>query len=136
MENIGGDAIDIYYRYKMPKMVLTHRKNQTDIDNLPLVAKSLNRPLDELLKYFAQNLGTHSNPKTNLLSGTYQYTQLHDLLLKYIDDFVLCEQCGNPETDYAIKKSHLYRNCRACSGLIRIKSDSKLVKFVLQRIMG
>jgi translation initiation factor 2 beta subunit (eIF-2beta)/eIF-5 len=129
-ENIGGDQFDPHYRYKMPKLSLSAKKGLTIIDNLALLAKTLGREPSELLKMWSYSLGTHSTTKTSSLGGTYTFTQLHDALLKYIDEYVICGKCGNPETIYTIHKGKFCLQCRACSGLTKIKSDTKLTKYL------
>ncbi len=130
-ENIGGDQFDTHYRYKMPAIVLSTKKGSTTVDNLSLLAKSLGRQPSELLKMWSYSLGTHSTVKTSSLGGTYTFTQLHEALLKHIDEYVLCQKCGNPETSYTIHKAYLCLQCRACSGLSKIKSDTKLTKYLV-----
>ena len=134
-ENIVGSGtlvVDPYYRYKMPKMILSYRKNGTIITNLDELAKSLNRKSDELLKMFSWNLGTHSILKLKLLSGSYTGDQLRDQLLKYIDEYILCETCGNPETIYILSKKKLCLQCQACSSLTKLNPDSKLSKSLMK----
>jgi len=136
MENIQGrkDIIDPFYRYRMPIMKIKQNKNQTTIENLDLIGKSLDRSSLELLKMFSYCLGTSSNMKKKSLSGIYNYQQLHDHLIKYIDQYILCEHCENPETIYVISKKKLYIQCKACSGLTLINGDDRLIKYIISNL--
>lgn len=123
--------MDTHYRYKMPVITLSTKKNQTSIDNLSLLSKTLNKEPMELLKMWSYALGTNLTPKTSSLGGFHTFSQLHDALIKYIDEFIICQKCGNPETTYTIYKSRFCLECRACCGLSKIKSDTKLTKYLI-----
>ena len=53
-------------------------------------------------KYFGCELGaqTQMDPKTGryIVNGAHESSKLQDLLDGFIKNFVLCEQCENPET--------------------------------------
>ena len=53
-------------------------------------------------------------------------------LREYVTEFVLCDQCGNPETTYLKKKNKLGKTCRACGHSSQIKSNDKLIRYILR----
>lgn len=56
MENIiGGD--DIFSRYKMPLLCLTHQRNYTVIVNISEISKALHRSQIIIIKFLSLNLG-------------------------------------------------------------------------------
>jgi len=88
----------------------------------------------ELLKMFSHALGTSMNNNRKTLKGRYNRDQLFDHLIKYIDHYILCSHCGNPETVYDISKGKLCFTCKACSGKTLINNDSKLTKYIITRL--
>ena len=137
MENIsnsGIGSIDPYYRYKMPKMVINNKKNHTIIENIDDLSGALKRETSELLKMFSQNLSTNANLKNNSLAGTHTYEQLHAHLMNYIDKFIICSNCNNPETTYILSKKSVKLQCKACSGLTKLEDNLKLTKYISTKL--
>lgn len=58
---------------------------------------------------------------------------LQIIIYDYIEMFVLCPDCDNPETYYKfkLKKDRVYRKCKACGGKNKIKGE-KLNKYLLK----
>jgi len=120
--NIGGNSNDPSYRYKMPRIqaVVEGRGNgiRTVIVNMNDIAKALKRPPDYPTKWFGCELGAMSkfDPKTGraTVNGNHSQAQLSHLLASFIQKYVLCPQCGLPETDMYVKKDAVKQDCRAC----------------------
>ena len=104
--NVKGDVFDPYYRYQMPQLCLRieGRGNgvRTVVDNLHLISKAINRLPTCVLKYFGHRLGaqTSVDAKQNryIINGQPTRSDLHDLLFKFIREYVICQTCQNPET--------------------------------------
>lgn len=111
--NINGSD-DPFYRYKMPALAVEHRKNNTTvITNLDEVCKSLSREPEDVMKWFRNALATRVTKNT--LSGRLSAEVLQTFLQDYINRFVLCESCGNPETKMKVaKRSGVKLGCHAC----------------------
>ena len=133
MENIGG-SFDPHYRYKMPILTIENRKGKTYITNLDSIAKSLDRHPFELLKMFSYEHGANTNTKQKYITGKYTFNELHDNLVEYIDKFIICQTCGNPETVYKLSKDQLCLHCKACSGISKVKESSKLKKYICKQM--
>jgi translation initiation factor 2 beta subunit (eIF-2beta)/eIF-5 len=136
MENIivqSNGIHDPYQRYKMPRLIIIHRKGHTIIENIDEISKSLNRSPNEMMKMFSQNLGTSMNMKNKSVPGIHTFEQLNDHLRDYIDNYILCSDCGNPETQYAKIKNQLAIKCSACSGVTKLDGNSKLSRYILSK---
>lgn len=70
------------------------------ITNLPTIAQSISRSPNHLLKHFGYELGAQTNTKNDLhvISGYHTKDRLQTMLNTFIDRYVLCKKCGNPET--------------------------------------
>jgi translation initiation factor 5 len=108
---------DVYYRYKMPQLETTieGRGNgiKTKIYNIEDIASALDRPSKMIMKYFSIYLGT-SVSKGNIIRGEHMVQDLNRLLNKFIEDYVLCQECNNPETIMKVKHNDLKLICKAC----------------------
>ncbi|KAG0318848.1 hypothetical protein BG000_004049 [Podila horticola] len=111
--NIGGQSDDAFYRYKMPKLVskIEGKGNgiKTVIPNMSDIARALCRPSTYPTKYFGCELGAQvkCDEKTDryIVNGAHDAAKLQQLLNGFIQKFVLCPSCGNPETDIIVDKS-------------------------------
>jgi translation initiation factor 5 len=115
--NIPKDNSDPFFRYKRHQIEIQHinKKNGLVVlDNFNVIAKELNRPVNDVIKYFRKKLGmsiTISNSTFQIKSsggGGITVDVLEKILESYIEKFVLCKKCGNPET------SPLNFQCLAC----------------------
>lgn len=109
--NIPRDVIDPFYRYRRPMVklgVLNSKGGVAVLVNIALIAKSLNRKIDEIKSFLQKNLKCAIQIKNDELHIRCQVTVqiLEDLLEIYIHKFVLCRTCGNPETHN--------NHCNAC----------------------
>ena len=136
MLNIGFDNTDdINYRYQMPKMIIKVEGKgngiKTIIVNLDDISQSLNRSSDIILKYFSYSLGAISE-KNNIIKGPHKIEVLNELLNKFIEKYVLCSLCSNPETTYTCVNKSLNINCIAC-GHIQLSDNSKIMDYVYKK---
>ena len=112
---------DAFERYKMPLLEVKAKNkgqfNQTVIDNVPKVAKSLHVDPECLMRWFGWSLKTQSQFKENnliMLKGSFSYEQILAQLRKFINQYVLCHKCTYPELNYIAKKKLIGTKCRAC----------------------
>lgn len=102
-----SQAFDIYYRYKMPQLLLKYITNFTIIENLDDVCNSLK--CDPLLfcKFLKKSLHTNVTRKKQCkIQGEYTCQQLSDCVVNFIGKYILCKNCGLPELNQ--------NSCQAC----------------------
>ena len=127
MINVNRQTNDMFYRYKMPKLIAkvegTGNGIKTVIVNATAIAKALNRPTTckdfvfsspytnaifyfflwlDVTKFFGCELGAQvqMNAKEDryIVNGSHDCEKLQNLLDGFIKRFVLCPNCDNPET--------------------------------------
>ncbi|PSS12699.1 hypothetical protein M430DRAFT_68899 [Amorphotheca resinae ATCC 22711] len=138
--NIRSDVKDPFYRYKMEKLQskIEGKGNgiKTVIVNLSSVAQSLARPGAYVIKYFGFELGaqTNTNPADDrwIINGAHEASKLQDYLDGFINKFVLCKKCKNPETDVVIKDGRILLDCKACGQRSDVDLRLKLSGFILK----
>lgn len=114
--NLDGSS-DPFYRYTMPPLKIRHlttKGGQTLLVNLEELVKALglNKP-KPLLKFLGKELGCRINEKTLCLPGQISQGLLQDKIFKFIQRYILCRSCGNPETTSGV--------CKACGLLVKPK---------------
>ncbi|KAF2742866.1 hypothetical protein M011DRAFT_254828 [Sporormia fimetaria CBS 119925] len=138
--NIRRDVTDPFYRYKMERIQskIEGKGNgiKTVIVNLSSVAQSLARPPAYVIKYFGFELGaqTNINPSDDrwIINGAHDAAKLQDYLDGFIQKFVLCKKCKNPETDVNIKDDQIKLDCKACGKISDVDARLKLSSFILK----
>mmetsp|Transcript_54403 Transcript_54403/g.80728 ORF Transcript_54403/g.80728 Transcript_54403/m.80728 type:complete len:400 (-) Transcript_54403:432-1631(-) len=139
--NISGlnPVDDPEYRYKMPTVFgkIEGRGNgiKTVLPNISDVALSLHRDPAEVNKFFGCELGAQTtyNAETDraVVNGAHTDTVLQQIIHRYIEGFVICPQCGLPETTYKIKGGVVWHRCAACGAKEMVDMDHKLISFIL-----
>ncbi|KAF7078050.1 hypothetical protein CFC21_082529 [Triticum aestivum] len=140
LQNIGAsNKDDAFYRYKMPKMLTKIEGHgngiKTKIVNMVGIAKALARPASYTMKYFGCELGAQSkfDDKTGvcIVNGAHDTAKLAGLLENFINKYVQCYKCGNPETEVVIsKKQTLSLKCAACGFISDVDMD-KVATFIM-----
>jgi translation initiation factor 5 len=138
--NVRRDVSDAFYRYKMERLQtkIEGKGNgiKTVIVNLPSVAQSLARPGAHVIKFFGFELGAQTNmdPKDDrwIINGAHDAAKLQDHLDGFINKFVLCKKCKNPETDVVIKDGRILLDCKACGQRTEVDLRLKLSGFILK----
>jgi len=76
---------------------------KTVIPNMSDVARALSRPPTYPTKFFGSELGAQTSVDEKndryIVNGAHDATRLRELLDAFIDKFVLCGSCKNPEKD-------------------------------------
>ncbi|KAK1999836.1 domain found in IF2B/IF5 [Colletotrichum falcatum] len=138
--NVRRDVKDAFYRYKMEKIVtkIEGKGNgiKTVVVNLSSVAQSLARPGAFVIKYFGFELGAQTNvdPADDrwIINGSHNAAKLQDHLDGFINKFVLCKKCKNPETEVNIKDGRILLDCKACGQRSEVDLRLKLSGYILK----
>ncbi|KAF7374769.1 Eukaryotic translation initiation factor 5 [Mycena sanguinolenta] len=142
--NIRRDVDDKFYRYRMP-ILLTKIEGKgngikTVLPNMSDVARALSRPPSYTTKFFGCELGAQTScdekNERYIVNGAHDANRLRELLDGFIDKFVLCKSCKNPETELIILKvgrtEDIIRDCKACGERTGVDMRHKLTTFILK----
>jgi len=113
---------------------------KTVIPNMSDVARALSRPPTYTTKFFGCELGAQTtfDEKNDryIVNGAHDTNRLRELLDVFIEKFVLCKACKNPETELIILKSgrteDIIRDCKACGERTGIDMRHKLTTFIVK----
>lgn len=138
--NIRGleDIIDPSYRYKMEHINTTQQKGKIIITNINDIAKNLTVQnvkehndkskmiIEFLKKKFSVAIKCDKELTKVELKGVTE-EELQIAIYEFIEYFVICPICRNPETILSKKNSNLYITCQACSYHDKIKDNNKII---------
>ncbi len=109
-------------RFEIPKIIREISGNKTIVVNFGKIANYLNRDINHMLKFFSKELATYSNLDGGkaIFIGKFSIDALQKKLQKYIKIYVICPQCGKPDT-IIMKKGRIYLlKCLACGAITPI----------------
>lgn len=113
---------------------------KTVIPNMTDVARALSRPPTYTTKFFGCELGAQTSfdekNERYIVNGAHDANRLRELLDVFIEKFVLCKSCKNPETELIILKNgrveDIIRDCKACGERTGVDMRHKLTTFILK----
>ena len=110
-------------RFEIPRAVVQNQGRQTFIKNFIDIAKSLRRDPQHLGKYLFKELAVPGNLGQELnLQGKFSTDFINKKIDGYAKEFVICEECGKPDTNL-IKNDRLYTlKCEACGAKKPVRS--------------
>lgn len=111
-------------RFEIEKVRGHLEGNKTILINLKKIAKSFNREPEHLLKYLLRELATPGKfVGDRVIFGTKVPASLINKKIKqYVSEFLLCHECGKPDTKIITKKEAQYLKCQACGAEHIIKA--------------
>lgn len=115
-------------RKQLPKTVLNQERfeiphvksmiigSKTEFINFAEAAGIIRRKPEEILKFLSRELasfGEIDNRKV-VFKGKFGNTMLNDKFRKYVSEFVLCKECGKPDTAVLREGRQRFLKCEAC----------------------
>jgi translation initiation factor 2 subunit 2 len=87
-------------RFKIPEPEVLYEGKTTVLRNFGDIVDAINREPSHLMAFLLKEVGTAGNQeaKRALFKGRVPVKQLEDRIKNYVDIFVLCSECGRPDT--------------------------------------
>ncbi|MHA1214616.1 MAG: translation initiation factor IF-2 subunit beta [Candidatus Hodarchaeales archaeon] len=112
-------------RFDIPTAEVFREGNKTWITDWNRILKVINREneADHLAKTLAGNLATSATEERGrlLLQGKFSRTMINRELASYVKEFVICEECGKPDTKLLKEGRILFKVCEACGARVAVK---------------
>jgi translation initiation factor 2 subunit 2 len=111
-------------RFELPKVKGHIEGNKTIIINFFEICSILHRDQSQLLKYLQRELATPANinGKRLVLGRKISSGLINEKVEKYANEFVICEECGKPDTKLIKEDRILEKKCMACGAKHPVKS--------------
>jgi len=118
------DQVSIAQRFEIPKVRGHLQGNKTIISNFSQIANTLGRKQEHLLKFILRELATPGEIKRNLVifGRKLSASQINEKINKYVQEFVLCKECGKPDSKLIKEGNFTYLKCQACGTKYIVKS--------------
>jgi len=110
-------------RLEIPKISSVVEGNKTFIVNIKDVLTVLNREANHFLKFLAGELATSVTLEgaRAVFAGKHAKSTLQNLLERYVKEYVICGECGKPDTVLVTEVRILRRRCDACGASMAVK---------------
>ncbi len=103
-------------RFEIPTASVYTEKRQTTIKNFTDIAKKLRREVSEMSKFMFKELAMPGNMRGNdlILQGKAHSSLVNQRIKEYAKEFVLCKECGKPDTSIQKIDNYMFIKCEAC----------------------
>ena len=111
-------------RFEIPNVVGHIQGNRTILSNFLQIADILGRNPEHLLKYILKELATPGGIKKSgsVIVGTkVGASRINEKIRQYANEFVLCSECGKPDTKIEKEDKFTFLKCNACGAKHPIK---------------
>ncbi len=110
-------------RFEIPKVIGHIQGNRTVISNFYQIADTLRRDPAHLVKYILKELATPGElKKTALIIGTkISASRINEKIRQYAYEYVLCSECGKPDTQIIKEGNVPFLKCSACGAKHALK---------------
>jgi translation initiation factor 2 subunit 2 len=103
-------------RFEIPKVRVQREGSRTVVKNFSQIAKTLNREEEHLFKYLVKSLGTAGFLEAGrlVLQGKFTEAEVQKEIDDYVRRYVICRECGAPDTVFIREERVLMIRCQAC----------------------
>lgn len=112
-------------RFEVPNISGHIQGNKTILTNFVQIATKLGRNPNHMLKFVLREIATPGEIKKNntvIISAKVNSVKINEKIKKYVDEFVLCWECGKPDTKLIKEDGALFVRCMACGVKRQVKS--------------
>jgi len=110
------EAVFTAERFEIPAVKGHVEGNKTIISNFLQICDTLNRDPRHVLKFVLKELATPGDVKGNLLiiGRKISASMINQKIGQYARQFVLCNECGKPDTTIIKEGEQQFVKCLAC----------------------
>ncbi len=115
-------------RFQVPEPEVRVEGSSTILTNFQEILDTLNREEDHLMKYLLDEIGTAGHVDKSdraRLKGEFSESEFSRVLDAYVGEYVLCSECGRPDTHLEREDRTLMLRCDACGAFRPVESGAK-----------
>ena len=109
-------ASENFERFEIPKCEGRVEGNKTLITNFSQIASYIRRNKDHFAKFLMRELAASGNVDGDwlILNRKLQSAKINEKIEAYVKEFVICKECGKPDTELVKQDRFLFLHCLAC----------------------
>ena len=104
-------------RFEVPSPEVRQEGNATVFENFQDVCTTLGREDEHVMKFLQNELGTNGHIDESgraRLTGEFRERRIEDAIDEYTETFVICSECGLPDTRLEQEQDVPVLRCEAC----------------------
>lgn len=120
------DIEDTGSRFEVPDAEVRQEGNATIYENFPATVDRLDREEDDVLKFLQSELGTSASIDEKgraRFTGDFKQRRVDEAIEEYVEAYVLCQECGLPDTRLVTEQGATVLKCDACGALSPIPEE-------------
>ena len=124
------DALSSGERFQIPEADIVVEGKTTILRNFLDIAEAIRRDPTMVLTYLLRELGTAGaqDGRRVVFKGKVTTAQVADRVKSYVETYVLCQECGRPDTRLVKEDRVAMLECDACGARRPVKSVKKAAK--------
>jgi len=105
-------------RFELPEVDSFREGKTTIIKNFTDIANTLHRDPEHILRFLSKELAAPGNIDGNrlIMQRVLRRRQIQAKLQEYMDEYVICNECGRPDTEITELEGEKIIKCAACGG--------------------
>jgi len=123
------EVAESHDRFEVPEVDVMQEGKITVVRNFLDITDVLRRDKDHVLQFLLRELGTPGNIEGRrvVLKSKISPAQIQDKIRTYTDTFVICSECGRPDTKLNKDGRTLILECEACGAHrpVNVKKTSR-----------
>jgi translation initiation factor 2 subunit 2 len=111
-------------RFEIPKIEGHFEGSKTILTNVAQIASYVRRDINHFLKYLLRELATSGKIEGNrvILQTKIPSTKINEKIEQYVQEFVICKECGKPDTALEKQDVFMFVHCLACGAKHSVRS--------------
>ena len=103
-------------RFEIPKVSGMVQGKNTIITNIAPIASYLRKDIPHISKYLMRELATSGKVDNDrlVLHSKINSNKVNEKIISYAKEFVICNECGKPDTEIITEKGIKFKHCLAC----------------------
>jgi translation initiation factor 2 subunit 2 len=118
------ETTQVKERFEVPKVRGHIQGNKTVVSNFLQIAEHFGRRPEHVLKFILKELATPGEIKKQfvVLGTKVPAGRINEKVQQYADTFVICRECGKPDTKMTKEGEVYFIKCQACGARYSVYS--------------
>ena len=111
-------------RFETPKVEGHVMGSKTIINNFSQICSTLRRNKEHLAKFLSRELAAQAvvEGERIVFNRKLNSKMINEKIEAYVNEFVICPQCGKPDTELVKEGKFLFLHCLACGAKHSVRS--------------
>ena len=111
-------------RFTVPKIKGHLQGNKTIISNMAQISSTIRRSTEIIVKYIEKQLATKGSIENTfvIFNTKLSANKINERIQQFTDQFVICKECGKPDTKLSRDTGVYFIKCSACGAKYSVNS--------------